>query len=142
MSNCTQGTSEFDLSSLAPEQLENLLRGQVPFVYVPLNSQLRQQVPVIWRMSLDRYMVDPAAQIPATQTPAEVIINDLKTTASDIEAGLAERKIPTDFGIVLVCPDGVFSAAVQKELNARGYLNVLYLRGGVQGFVNRPSSLN
>ncbi len=137
----------YDLSSIGPDQMVNLLRGQVTFAYVPLGPGLREHVQVMWRMALDRFCI-PTGTDAGTHTdantkssessestlPTEVAINEIKNKTDAIVAGFAERNIPIDFGIVVVCADGVWSQKIREELVARGYVNSLFLKGGVQAF--------
>lgn len=93
-------------------QLNNLIENRVPFLFFNLAQDITP-----WYSSMQKLHVE-AWQI--------------LTTEDHIQAELDQRRIPLDFAILLVCPDGQQSLGIARKLQDKGYNNVYLIDGGYQ----------
>lgn len=96
-------------------QLNNLIENRVPFLFFNYGTDLTP-----WYTSIQKLHVE-AWQVMLTE--------------SQTQSELDSRKIPKDFAILLLCPDGKQSKRIAKDLEKKGYTNVYLIDGGYQQMV-------
>lgn len=101
-----------NLRQIGTFQFENLIRNRIPFVIVTLNVDIHGLFPPFLQSQADR------------QT--------LNASPEDVFAKLAERDLPKDQALVIVCETGVQSEIISGQLESEGYLNVYFLAGGTK----------
>jgi rhodanese-related sulfurtransferase len=103
------GASEED-QSLDSFQFEGLVRNQVPFLLIDLRSSAAPPPPAV------KSLIHQAVTLAPNQ----------------VEAYLAEKKIPEMHPIVLICRRGRSSKALARRLRKKSWINVYSLAGGME----------
>lgn len=96
-------------------QLNNLIENRVPFMFFNFGTDIAPWYSSIQKMHVEAWQV--------------------MTTESQIQQELDERKIPKDFALLLLCPDGKQSERIANSLEKKGYTNVYLIDGGYQQMV-------
>lgn len=102
---------KISLQEIGGFQFENLIRNRIPFVLLSIKADISNLFPAYHQSHLDR------------QTHQTDSTNALKT--------VQEISAPAEQAIVLVSPDGHQCEKVANQLEAAGYTNVFWVRGGV-----------
>lgn len=96
-------------------QFDNLVQGRIPFLFLNLAQDVSGWYTSIYKMHIEAW---------------QVLLKE-----DQIMAELIERKIPLEFAIVLLCPDGKQSERLARDLEKKGYTNVYLIDGGYQQMV-------
>ncbi|MES2802761.1 MAG: rhodanese-like domain-containing protein [Bdellovibrionota bacterium] len=96
-------------------QLNNLIENRVPFLFFNFGPDVGP-----WYKSIQKLHVEAW----------QVMLDE-----SQIQAELDSRKIPKDFAVLLLCPDGKQSVRIAEDLEKKGYTNVYLIDGGYQQMV-------
>jgi rhodanese-related sulfurtransferase len=94
-------------------QLDNLVRNRVGFCLL----NLQDDFPQLYQGIFQDHLTQSVMQVQSGQPQTE----------------LAQRKIPKDAGIIVVCNDGAKSSDVCQTLIQQGYINAYYLKDGIAG---------
>lgn len=104
-----------NLNKIGFYQLNSLIENRVPFAFFNLATDIQS-----WYSSIQKLHVE-AWQILLTE--------------DQVQNELESRKLPKDFAIVFLCPDGQQSSRIAEDLQAKGYTNVYLIDGGYQQMV-------
>lgn len=104
--------SNNSLNKISYFQLDNLITNRVPFMFYNMGPSIRD-----WYQSVSRTHVETHEQ---------------KLDAEAIEGDLLRKKVPKDYAIILLCPDGRISAQLGDKLAQAAYTNVYVVDGGHQ----------
>lgn len=96
-------------------QLNNLIENRVPFLFFNLGPDVGP-----WYKSMQKLHVEAW----------QVMLDE-----NQIQHELDSRKIPKDFAVLLLCPDGKQSVRIAQDLEKKGYTNVYLIDGGYQQMV-------
>ncbi len=96
-------------------QLNNLIENRVPFMFFNFGTDIAPWYSSIQKMHVEAWQV--------------------MTTESQLQQELDDRKIPKDFALLLLCPDGKQSERIANSLEKKGYTNVYLIDGGYQQMV-------
>ncbi len=96
-------------------QLNNLIENRVPFMFFNFGTDIAPWYSSIQKMHVEAWQI--------------------MTTESQLQQELDERKIPKDFALLLLCPDGKQSERIANSLEKKGYTNVYLIDGGYQQMV-------
>ncbi len=96
-------------------QLDNLIQGRVPFLFINLGPEI-----MTWYASLSRQHLEKSL---------------FATTEDQIIPNLTAQSIADHTAIVLLCLDGARSSKIAIDLEKRGYTNVYVIDGGHQQLV-------
>lgn len=96
-------------------QLNNLIENRVPFMFFNFGTDIAPWYSSIQKMHVEAWQI--------------------MTTESQLQQELDDRKIPKDFALLLLCPDGVQSERIANSLEKKGYTNVYLIDGGYQQMV-------
>lgn len=96
-------------------QLNNLIENRVPFMFFNFGTDITPWYSSIQKMHVEAWQV--------------------MTTESQLQQELDDRKIPKDFALLLLCPDGKQSERIANSLEKKGYTNVYLIDGGYQQMV-------
>ncbi|QDK36528.1 rhodanese-like domain-containing protein [Bdellovibrio sp. NC01] len=102
-----------DVAQIGYFQFDNLVRGRVPFMLINLGVDLS-----VWYKSVE------AMHIAAVTVEVE---------NEDYVGAIKAKKLPPHFAIVVLDQDGSRSKKIADELEAAGFLNAHYVRGGFIG---------
>jgi len=102
-------------------QLDNLINNRVPFIFYNLSTSIAD-----WYNSVNKLHVQNYEKL----VQAGEVLSDLQT-----------NKVPKDFAIVLLCPDGQLSMKLYEELQKLAYTNVYVVDGGYQQLVTERSQV-
>lgn len=94
-------------------QFDNLIRNRIPFVLLNLGVDLKG----IYDMPLYQNHLESLS---------------ILVTAESAPQALESRQHPQHEAIVIICPSGQQSENLIDQLEALGYLNVFYVKGGRQ----------
>jgi rhodanese-related sulfurtransferase len=108
-----------NFSALQLFQFENLMQTRSNFCFFNMAEDLRPWFGPLERMHFDRV--------------------EVRCDVGAIEAHLIDQKIPKEYAILLLCPDGTVSEEKQKSLESLGYKNVYYIAGGASGLRKEKS---
>lgn len=92
-------------------QLDNLIRGRIPCLFVALEVDLKSWYGPLEKIHLSTWMI--------------------QSSLSEALVQINERKIPNDFGIVVLCQDGSLSKQLIPNLITAGYNNIYWVEGGM-----------
>jgi len=96
-------------------QLNNLIENRVPFMFFNFGTDVAPWYTSIQKMHVEAWQI--------------------MTTESQLQQELDDRKIPKDFAVLLLCPDGKQSERIANSLEKKGYTNVYLIDGGYQQMV-------
>ena len=102
-------------------QLDNLISNRVPFMFYNMSSSLADWYNSVNRLHVQNY---------------EKLVKE-----SDVINDLTQNKVPKDYAIVLLCPDGHTSLKLYAELEKLAYTNVYVVNGGYQHIVTERSQI-
>lgn len=102
-------------------QLDNLINNRVPFIFYNLSTSIAE-----WYNSVNKMHVQNYEKL----VQEGEVLTDLQT-----------NKVPKDFAIVLLCPDGQLSMKLYAELQKLAYTNVYVVDGGYQQLVTERSQV-
>ena len=100
------------LNKIGYFQLDNLITNRVPFMFYNMGPSISN-----WYQSVSRMHVENHEQ---------------KLDAEAIEGDLMRKKVPLDYAIILLCPDGQISHKLAQKLVQAAYTNVYVVDGGHQ----------
>ena len=100
-------------------QLDNLIQGRVPFLFINLGPEI-----LSWYSSLARQHLEKSLFV---------------TTEDQILPNLQSQNIAEHTAIVLLCSDGVRSSMISIDLEKKGYTNVYVIDGGYQQLMTERS---
>lgn len=100
-------------------QLDNLITNRVPFIFYNLSTSIAD-----WYSSVNKLHVQNYEKL----VQEGGVLSDLQS-----------NKVPKDFAIVLLCPDGRLSLKLYEELQKLAYTNVYVVDGGYQQLVTERS---
>lgn len=100
-----------NFSALQLFQFDNLIQTKANFCFFNLSEEnIRSWYGPMEKMHLDRV--------------------EIRCQKGDIHLYLQQNKIPADYAILILCPDGKESEEMQKNLESAGFKNVYYVDGG------------
>lgn len=97
-------------------QFDNLVRGRVGFVFINFGVDTHAVYPHIFKMHLENRLL----QLPEG--------NLASATQEQVEAALANH--PKESAVVILDQTGERAEALAKALEAAGYMNAFYVKGG------------
>lgn len=100
-------------------QLDNLIQGRVPFLFINLGPDIFS-----WYASLSRQHLEKSL---------------FATIEDQILPNLLAQNIAEHTAIVLLCTDGVRSSKISIDLEKKGYTNVYVIDGGYQQLMTERS---
>jgi rhodanese-related sulfurtransferase len=100
------------LNKISFYQFDNLIKNRIPFMFVNFGADVSIWYESIYKIHIERHQV--------------------LTTLDQAENLLAERKIPHDFAILLLCQNGKQSENFAGYLQRNSYTNVYLVDGGIQ----------
>ncbi len=100
-------------------QLDNLIQGRVPFLFVNLGPEI-----ISWYSSLAKQHLEKCL---------------FATVEDKVIPNLTAQTIADHTAIVLLCPDGSRSPKIAIDLEKRGYTNVYVIDGGYQQLMTERS---
>ncbi len=98
------------MNSIGYFQLDNLIRGRIPMLFLNFGVDLKP-----WYGPLEKIHLGTWA---------------IASTRENYYEHLQERQAPTDFGIIVLCPDGELSKIIAEELIQKGHTNTYWVDGG------------
>lgn len=102
-------------------QFDNLVRGRVGFVFINLGIDTNAVYPHVFKMHLEQKLL----QLPE---------GDL-ATASDEQILAAMVEQPKESAVILLDQQGARSEKIANALEATGFINVFYVKGGWDQFL-------
>jgi rhodanese-related sulfurtransferase len=102
-------------------QLDNLICNRVPFMFYNLSSSVAGWYNSVNKMHVQNY--------------------EKMVKAEDVVPDLLNNKVPKEYAIVLLCPDGRISMKLYSELEKMAYTNVYVVDGGYQQLVTERSQV-
>lgn len=102
-----------DIAQIGYFQFDNLVRGRVPFLLVNMGVDLS-----VWYKSVEAMHL---ANVTVNCTP-ENYLEQVKS-----------KNLPPHFAIVVIDQDGSQSKKIADSLEAAGFMNAHYVRGGFNG---------
>lgn len=102
-------------------QFDNLVRGRVGFVFVNLGIDTNPIYPHVFKMHLEQKLL----QLPE---------GDL-ATATDEQILAAVNEHPKESAVIVLDQNGVRSEKIASALEALGFINVFYVKGGWEQFL-------
>lgn len=103
------------MNEISYYQLNNLIENRVPFMFYNMGSSITD-----WYSSVSRMHVQTYEQL---------------VTSENILPDISQKKVPSDYAIVLLCQDGRKSRDLAKKLTELAYTNVYVVNGGHQQMV-------
>ena len=109
------------MSSIGLYQVQNLIRQRVQFLCVGLD--------------LDRVPKSRLNELDLNSVPIEKVepIHDEQALNDHLMQIVSRRSCPPWWPIVLLCSDGLISSKQAQNLEAKGFTNVYFLKGGILG---------
>lgn len=101
-------------------QFDNLVKGRVPFLFVNLNIDTKALYPHIYKMHLERMLLNIPDRNIEVMEPAEIV------------SIIQDQKLPAHQAIVILCDNGERSEQIARALEAANYVNVFVIAGGWQ----------
>lgn len=95
-------------------QLDNLLYNRIPFKLIAFNESASPFFSGLQLMHLKTCEVSVAPSV------------------ENVTAYFKQENLPKDFAAVLICTDGETSKQIQKQMMDAGYVNVYYIKQGLQ----------
>lgn len=102
-------------------QLDNLINNRVPFVFYNLSNSISDWYTSVNKMHVQNY---------------EKMVQE-----SEVISDIQNSKVPKEYAIVLLCPDGRVSMKLYAELEKKGFTNVYVVDGGYQQIVTERSQV-
>ena len=102
-----------EFNSLGYFQFDNLVRGRIPFLLLNLGVDLSAWYNSVEAMHLNNYNVP--------------------VTPSNYIEQVKAKNLPPHFAIVVIDEDGTTAKEIAAALEASGFLNSYYVRGGIKG---------
>lgn len=99
-------------------QFDNLIRNRIPFLLLRTDIDVESAFGVMEKLHLRNY---------------SLILNPLDYV--EAEAALKERQARKEDPIVVLCDNGRESLRLAQKLTEQGHLNVYYILGGWQSFL-------
>lgn len=93
-------------------QIDNLIRGRIPFFFVTIDCELKSWYGPLEKIHLNTWTIE--------------------AQPDNVMSLIAERQAPKDFGIVVICKDGISSLEVYNNLISEGYSNAYWVEGGLE----------
>ncbi len=115
----TSTESKKMLNQIGFYQLDNLIQNRIPFLFLNFAEDISG-----WYQSIYKLHVET---------------NQVLLKEADLLNELDHRKIPKDFAILLLCPNGQLSTQLSHKLDQLGYTNVYLIDGGYQQLVTDRS---
>ncbi len=100
------------LHEIGSFQFDNLIRNQIPFLLLNLEGDLTG----LYKISVYQSYVERVA---------------VNVTLDSALAALEERHHPQQEAILVICDNGQEAPKLVDQLEAKGYMNVYFVRGGV-----------
>ena len=100
-------------------QFDNLVKNRVPFTLLNFGTSLIPLYSSVYKNHLEN--------------------QEILTDESKFEQVLAEKKIPKDGALVLICNDGQNSSKLYRDLEKKAYTNVYLINGGYQQLMTERS---
>ncbi len=113
--------STIDIAQLGFFQLDNLIRGRVQFILLNLGVDIGT-----WYNSIE------------AQHIANCTVN---CTKQNFLQQIQAKNIPLHFAIVILDQDGSEAMQIAKALEASGFINAHYIKGGLNGLVKERNEL-
>lgn len=108
-----------DIAQIGFFQLDNLIRGRVPFVLLNLGADLSG-----WYNSVEAMHLNNCT---------------LACTEENYIEQLQTKNLPMHFAVVVLDQDGSKSKRIANSLEAAGFMNAHYVRGGLKGLEKEKS---
>lgn len=105
-----------NLNEISFFQFDNLVRNRIPFLLINLTSQL----PQIYSQGLYQQ---------------HLVSLELRTTSENVLMQLTEKKHPKHEALLVVCESGSRSQSLVETLEREGYMNVFFVKGGLQALL-------
>lgn len=102
-------------------QLKNLIQTRIPFFLI--------SVPIDWDMGFAPHEIQ-LIKAQMTELP------DLEFNLESVQKLIADRKLPVDFPVVLICQDGSRSISIAQHLS-EGKGNCFYVADGATGLIQQ-----
>lgn len=102
-------------------QLDNLINNRVPFMFYNMADSVSD-----WYSSVSKM---------------HIVTYELLLKPEEILPDIKQKKVPKDYAIVLLCPNGVLSQKLSQELENLAYTNVYVVNGGYQQIVTEREQI-